>query len=203
MGGGYKWGEAKEEVTRSQWFDFRSKQIEHIEYLIEHPGYFDTEPYNMGLRSRGGEIESPELPRVFVGHKEEDRPVMYKIKRSSYGMWITDKKNWYGDVYWDLYDKIGVKYDVHFPDTLGGASYALVRDLMQEHGPDAYECWDGKRFDAGIGLLTGKAFSSIMTPVMGINVGASGCIWTNMNNEVGTLALTKDVTDRTPQVRRL
>lgn len=187
VGGGRKWDEM--EFTNKEWYEIRSMQRDEMQYMEEHAGWYDPEPYNIGIRNRADKVEK--LQRAYTIQKKRDRVVGFKARRSTPGMWIPNKKLWYGEFYEYLESKFSLSYEAHYPDLLGGETYAVASELFNDHSN--FYAMDGNKYDAVVGYIAGNPFNPVMTTFDGLTCEASGCLWTNMMNQMTTMWLTKDV----------
>jgi hypothetical protein len=151
-----------------------------------HAGYSQGLPMYTGIRSRSPGLggHSP-LEEQYSGEIDRSRIIMFHPALSTWTLFLPDKKEFYAETLTKIQDLFGISEKVMTPIVHGGQVYVeaaehIANGLLER-------CFDGKGWEAQVGILMNDAFSPYFTNMYGHRVLPSGITLTSWIDTVGSL----------------
>lgn len=184
LGKMHSWQEAYdlEPAEIKQIFDIHKG---NLEYLLQHPFKWTNTRYNLGIRARSNELTSTAMQTKFEGDLERSRIVLFQPSQSTLTLFIPNKAAWYTTILNKAITEHHIVGKWIWPYVEGGGVYLIARQLFSDRRGD-FRAYDGKNWEASVGLILGKGFNAFMSYAGKIPILPSGITFTSM---FGTLAM--------------
>lgn len=189
FGGNFRWGQTTS-LTSSEWDEFYNVTVRNVEDLRSNEGRFLNIIWKTGLRARSPSMD--EFSDHFSGEIDRSRIITFHPIRSSWNIFLPNKKLWYKEILEETERILDVKPEVHYPYVEGGNIFTLASEFFK----DGYNFYarDGKSWDASVGTILGKSFAPLMTYMRGVNVLPSGASDTSLDGTIANLAASRNMT---------
>ena len=171
----------------SQWSDIfeRSKEMALDMTSERYAGFYHGTPMYTGIRSRSAGLGKMNFGTTFEGEMNRSRIIMFHPALSIWTLFIPDKKGFYADTINQVMDLFNMNVNFTTPIVDGGQIYADCSDLLCE----GYhiEPFDGKNWEAQMGVIMDERFSQFFTYIDGLSVLPSGITFTSWLGTVCTM----------------
>jgi hypothetical protein len=172
----------------SEWRTIYESTVENLESLKRHAGEYLNVVFNHGLRARSPSMDN--FSDYYEGEIERTRIVMFHQYLSLWNVFLPNKKDWYQDIISETEKMFQVQPVVHYPMIEGGDIYLTTSDLLN----DGFEmtAYDGKTWEASVGMILGSAFNPLMVNLGGLNMLPSGIAMTSLLGTIASVIVNKN-----------